>query len=662
MLCVPLGEPARVLVGARSAVDDAPNATGEVTFRRRDTRQQLGPTRAVEIQDGRGELAWIADGLEDDELACIVDFLVFIADEPVCQGAFRVFRRELTVVAKDGEGSPIEGARCRMVLTPHGDAALQYDMPDPRTLEIESNADGEVVFPLVPGEIALEWLSPYEEVQWPVDRGPEREVVLRRVEFVARFSGPMEGEHVAWVNEVPDPEDPLLGPVLRLEISGVEPDDDGVAKGAGADVYVRVKRDAGSERLDAEGPRVGTRPLTAGAHALSRVRLDDHSRAEFELHLGHGGGDTFTISIGSTPQCQDAEMNVTTWRRLYVTLYFAYEPDGAEVDAMQQHVVEAFEPSNIEVCFEDHVVDALDDTVVVVSRDHLTRMGLSTGPLENFSVYMKDYDEQAPNKRVDKLELELPEPVQDGRARINVVVVNGNLLRHNRKVELKWRGRSSGWRPFPVAKHEGFWVPFFFDDDPDAPASTSLAPAARDHGRMEAYISGFYEPQRLTAEDVEIDTAKKKFRITCALDRVETRTRVEATLHFYWLDPLGGSSTGSRIALTWGSTATPASVGHALVHEIGHSLHQAAVGLRNFPGVVTAHPNTYKGKQHRGPHCSTGLSAKDKASDDYQKLTMKGRHAACVMWGGVSPRFDYDKAKHFCPHCTRFLEAAKVSL
>jgi hypothetical protein len=452
-------------------------------------------------------------------------------------------------------------------------------------------------------------------------------------------------------------------------VRGHVPDDDTTDAGSLQPVFVKVTRaDTGSARVGDDSPALNHRPLTPGAALTMQVPLGHDHRGRFDVTLGVGGDDVVTIAIGSTPDCLDAEIEVTTRRRVLVHPMFTWKPDQAEVGQMQQRVLDAFADSGVELEFQPVTELQQGDvpSFCFTTGDHVRAMGYRTR-LDEYTAHQADFDEANPMAVIDRPENVLTQRVPaDGRSHLLFVVANAIVWKVKRKVTLSFRGKSSGWKKFPVAKHEGKWVPRFFDDADDAdPRGTFLQ---RPSGALGDWEAGRKEqPAGLGTfglDEVEVDEAKGKYRITLDDDAIGTFTPVRVEFAFYYLSGLGGSSTGPRVSLVWGGSDTPVKVGHALAHEIGHSLHQTVVTLdgRRHPGLTTAHPYAHTHKHYVGSHCSAGISPSQRAQDDYGKLTLKGIHGTCVMWGGVGPKFDFAKAPRFCPDCLRFLRATGVRL
>lgn len=96
-----------------------------------------------------------------------------------------------------------------------------------------------------------------------------------------------------------------------------------------------------------------------------------------------------------------------------------------------------------------------------------------------------------------------------------------------------------------------------------------------------------------------------------------------------------------------------------VVHELGHKLHLASDGSGNLPDKQAHHYPTFSTPAdavdaatmgHRGPHCSTGVSATD-------KIWSKAAHraASCTMWGQLKSSTQY------CPECLTSIRKVDLS-
>jgi len=101
---------------------------------------------------------------------------------------------------------------------------------------------------------------------------------------------------------------------------------------AGVTVFVKVKFGPDPGKSKRDSPKT---ELRAGANASDIVAVTDGKEytakvdlaaaggvGEFEVELGLAGGDNCVVSIGSTPACADADVEIANWRRLYYELKF----------------------------------------------------------------------------------------------------------------------------------------------------------------------------------------------------------------------------------------------------------------------------------------------------------------------------------------------------
>lgn len=658
MKSVALDRRATVKVTAERKHDPEPTVPAIIRFRRKDDRARIGGDASITLTAGKGELKWVAAGLKDGELECEVTWEVLVEDEIHEAGELRVYRPEIEVVAKDTDGEPIEDARLRIRLSVRPDAALQYGLSGTRrVVRKDTDAEGKLKLNYLPStDVKLTWQPPWEIVAWPRGEGATREATLRRSPFVLAAVTPAEGALQQWVNAVANPAHRDLGTVLTLDVRGHAPGDPATDAGAEQTYYVKLERALdGSRRTTDDAPSHKGKVVVPGATTVQSSPLAGDHTGSFEIDLGAGGGDTFTVRAGSSVECSDLSWTVETWRRLHVHLLpatAAMQILPGDLAAMKTRVETALRDGYIEVVWHGPTPLQGNAGCLTVPQATITRIGLPWNTLPNYCVHQVDA------RSTTKLELRddvAAAVVNDQEPRIYVVLCHLLVWRELKEPTISFRGRDSGWKDFPVARHEGRWVPVLFD------GSAPLVPRLHGVASYEA-VKGvaILASGSIPAPDFAIDEPRKRYRVRVNDPDIGTFTRVNVTFKFAYPHTIGGSSSGNRIALVWMPGDAPAKVGHALAHEIGHSLEQAATGAPSatYPGLGEGHPFAHTQRNFEGSHCYFGLPGKYHDHPNFAKLTLQRKHGSCVMWGGVAPGFDFARTARFCRHCLEYLRAA----
>jgi|GEM_PF-2236286 len=640
MKSVPLGETAQLVFTARGRNDDRPNTQCVLKIERKDDRRVIERGIDISVDEGRAVHRWKGAGLDDDELQFEARCEVWHEDQVVSEDEVRVFRRTLEVTAIDEDGQPIEGARCRLKQTLHQDVAAQWKLDPRRTVEAETDAQGIAKLEFLPGneDFELSWRAPHELVKWSPNNGWKREATLRNTGFRATLSHPATGDSTAWVNEPEDHEDDdpyaLFGPKVELQFEG-KLNDDSIA--ADEYVYCRVSRNVGSERLDHDGPKFGKTPLPSRASLLHRIKLDADGKGKVPLHLGHGGGDVFTIEVGSTRACEDDRATITTRRHLHVELTFGTRPPD-DIAALTKHVQTSLADAFIDVDIDPARYEKDSNKLSVVTQAEWQSLGLPPNDLPELSLVEEGHG--GPSTKVKA----------DGRARLAPLVFNVLYERKTKNHSVRWSGNNSRWIKFPVSLREGNWIAF--------PPTMPVEERATYRTMKAVRIEGHAMP--VSKADWEEDAERKRFRFTLSPEVHGKRAISKAAFKLHYISPVGGSVGTRNIVLAWGPKTTLPQLGHALVHEIGH-VYGVADPTKAPPGPKMNYQYAYTRHGHNGEHCRYRLPKKHYDAPNYGDLLDKKKvHGHCVMWGGVGPKFNYARAARFCPDCLRHLRAAKI--
>ncbi len=220
------------------------------------------------------------------------------------------------VIVKDQEGTPLE------------DAEVEVDR-EPLYLTTQAGQTSKT--DLMAGKYAINGTrAGYRSTAVTEDLASNatRQVtlVLERIK-VALVYPPPGSTTKQFVNLPHDKNEPNHGQ-LKVEMRVI----DGKA---GDEIYLKLEYD----KTKIHSRHTPKREVVGGA-ALSwcpqggdvRTLKKDNEVITVPVNLGICGGDTFTIRIGSTPECDEQECTVVVWRRLY---YEIWEPEKSISDFAQ---------------------------------------------------------------------------------------------------------------------------------------------------------------------------------------------------------------------------------------------------------------------------------------------------------------------------------------
>ena len=303
-------------------------------------------------------VVWEAKGLGPDDGAMPIHYVVEVPgyDKPYQrdEGELVLWPRSIHVVAHDADAA--DGA------APLGAAFAVSLLGEVKEFHFEEgDGQGVDVGLWEYGTPEVTWLGPFELVEW-VTRGPRKfEARVRRPVYKAVFLSAPEGnapkpddgcwKRKQYVN-VSAPATPDHGSRIRLSVGADR------AIPGGTEVWLRATfdgpggkpsarrepqpclvdadtedqaRDVSMLDADLPAPSAPARRLTVFTKrgVLQPAESGDGVAATFDLELGQAGGDVCTVAIGSTPECADAKLEITNWRRIGYHVFF---PDSSLSD------------------------------------------------------------------------------------------------------------------------------------------------------------------------------------------------------------------------------------------------------------------------------------------------------------------------------------------
>ena len=276
------------------------------------------------VEGSKATLEWESKGLDETkEMSCTV-YCKLEAGKAKAQleDEIIVFQPTLKVKALDAEntGNPLPHALCSLEVEADprwGDRTSPWWGRRARTLQ--AGIDGTVEFDnLPPGQITLDWHSPFSLKKWTQSKGSEREAQVKRT-VVARLSYPAHGTalHRQFVNLTPNGRDLERGPEFVVRVGA---DANFSAARAGDKIYLKATyHEDNSDRNNPHAKLEGQDTKKGKTITLDKKIRNAGGVVDFRFHLGIAGGDRVTLALGGTKTCSDLEFTVETWRKLKIT-------------------------------------------------------------------------------------------------------------------------------------------------------------------------------------------------------------------------------------------------------------------------------------------------------------------------------------------------------
>lgn len=587
------------------------------------------------VTDGRARTDWVAEGPgpDDPEQAWRLLYTVRAAGLETKAKTLVVFCDWVEVASEDEDGNPLPDAAFRVTC---GGATRERNTGSEAKWREEH---------LPRGEPRIEWLAPFELVEWLDADGPKRRAKLKKV-LPAVLVWPPAGEHEQLVNLEPDPDAPERGSRITVKVKL----EDGKAGDA---VYAKLSYpDDDSARSEPapgiEGGLEADWCPEGGVEAeMAADDGQDGCAATFELELGLAGGDRVTVAVGGTEACADEEVTITNWRQLSYQLTRgpdAAPPDLGAAEAALADVFVRYERAGEVVVDPDAAppgafVPAADlgrgDGRLLVVGDHDRgwlegRFAPERSPVQAHLILADAcYDGGSPAHeqtledlaRSPELELELQDP--DVYDVFSVSLADGQS---SVRPGSRWGSGAPAGHPDAGAAGEltGGAVVWGGPGAPDRLRVVLPPEAAAIVGAGEAPEGG----------DPRDPAVRHPVRVTLVLHVAR--------------GPFLGEASGLRHVVA--RAPTDARLSELVCHALGH-----AVGLlsRTPPGLSPAdHGRDYAGKGHGpGDHCADGLSEAAVAEPELEP----GR-GTCVMYG-ARPLDATPPTGRFCARCRPFFRA-----
>lgn len=646
----------------------------EFIFTRASDGERVDKVKGSVDDKKMGTGTWKAKGIKDDEVSARINWEAKAGDlQALGRGELVVYHDTITVVTKNEDGEPVEKAMVEVKVKP--DPA--YTAKAMRTGSVRrTDGEGKIVFDdLPPGEVTVAIRTPYKLLEWVQDTGIEREAKVEK-KYSAKLVWPdasaLNGDdhHKQYINMAVSPSHPEQGSLMKIKVK-VDPDTAPGGGTVGDKLYVKVKYgDNNSERNDNPKPMFGTNEggKGKGPFVVEKALTSDGQTVEFDLELGAAGGDEVEISVGADEACTDGDVKVVSWRKIWIkpAIVQGFPLPNNQVDPdLQDKINSTLLPTFIETEFES-ALTVQSSHAVVVDQQRARAMNLANHAQAPF-VWFSDGNPE--KEHVNAV-------VSDNPLRLYWFLGHVFYSVTSESFKIEFKGRTSGWQ---TSKESNNFLPVtptggaVLKNWREASAGTRHKITGHVSGKCDAQPSHWAKNDgrfvamdgEITINELEFHPSQSKFRVVLPNNLgIGRREKIVARVKLKTFGSFAGSSTNNWVAGAYkvGSERSKLSTLYTILHELGHSLGQAAAGNRVYPGLPDEeHPHQYNGKGHQGSHCNKGLSTSDAKKDNYSPLVAKGTHGTCIMFGGIGPKTKLSKCMKFCDVCEPYVKAVKFT-
>ena len=570
----------------------------------------------------------------------------------------QVWAKEVEVLAKTKDDKPYAGALVRLQQTSEKNPAESANVLR------KTDPGGKVVWRLAfPGAVRASFEPPYFLIdkKWTKGGPLDWEAKVEKLVPVKLQWPPPGATHKQWVNLDVDIAHPEFGPTLKVKVVAGK---DG-ALDAGSKIF--LKAEFGATNSDRT-------PMTGGKKKGEKLELekdpDPTGGAEFEVPIGFAGGDSITVSVGSTKECKDSSVTVQTWRKLFYELMAPecmkprlVEADGKwDLNATTRQwsrerleaVFVSYELKASHVFGDDKVTNWLHEGAylgkpagtyyVLGSPAGYNADPVPFGAAENRTLFVRCSDIVADANPAADIELQVDAAVKS---------YNGPEIY---KVD-------PGTGDPSVSN-----VTWTADLDPVAmPAHPGVSGGAAKTGALPVGAI-----QLVTKTSFKVVLSGEAATLVGALGAAKCPIKVK----WKWktADPYNGSASGGRQLMNVGRPLKP--VACTICHELGHSMGMTVLEkatdnthvAKDQPSIFQRKPpegleypppvpagDTYDGHSHTGSHCAASLTVVQKGLASYG-----GLGGTCIMFGegGDDPEPSRDS---YCDSCKKYLKARNLS-
>jgi hypothetical protein len=655
---------------------DGKHADGApVTFTIKRTGGDEVDTVDGKIEKGRAKATWTASGptADGDERVWRCFYEASVDDVTATSDEFDVYLPTLEVASKDEDGGDLPDMAFKVYI---GKKVWRGNTGSTSSYTVQN-------LPPAPSEdIEVKWSAPARLVEWSEDTAGKKTAKLKK-SFKAQLLFPKAGTHKQYVNLDKDKAHPEQGSKLTLRI-GVHPDD-GPSR-AGDVFYVKVvypsddelsKRKTPGRALAGAKEQDWSSPDKGATYTLKA----DGGEAKLELELGLAGGDKVTVHVGGTDACEDEQVEVTNWRKLYYVLL----QNKSSVLPSFQRTADKLAECFVEYEQQDKVEFTKADTPDTMAGSWVDAAefggAAGTDQLVIGSHNSKWFREKFAKLTIPKetlrrcIDLVICDRQYDGNDYKNRVYKDSKVTK---LTAAQQKTQRLAGHVFPQniqdGKHplvRGTW--------------RSLAPAGKTghgaHGQLTEAMVSVDRSQDPRALFIDLSAAAKGDPASLVGDGSDDDHHpIEVSFTYVYVKgPYLGESDGQHqlIVLTPGADC----FNDTILHELGHSMAQA-VSKTNSPPKdlkLSDHDDAYDYHGHIGPHCAYNLNtnathvyddtntvvalpgdAKDEP--DYGRLCKadgKSAYGDCVMYGS-GPSDDPSPFIGFCEKCQPFVKAVAL--
>ncbi len=639
--------------------------------------QSLLETIDGQVKKGKATTTWAAVGPDEAgaERSHRVYYVVTVnSTEKTTSPELEVYHDWVEVTSKGEDDAAL--ADMRFVLTVKSGGfgkAIKGSTGSTGTFKVDN---------LPPGEVTVDWQSPARLVEWTEETATKRAAKLKKA-FRAALVWPKAGAHVQWVNHKAKPGQPDWGSKLKVRV-GVHTDDGPSKKGD--EVYIKLEYPPEGELSKRQEPKRGAKGAAATAWSkpmlgLTKKVAADGGEVEVEVELGLAGGDKVKIHVGGTEACDDEVVEVTNWRRIY---YQLTRPDSMTVHDM------ARTDERMKQCFVVYerfkeLTFTRDEAPAEVKGSWLlgSDLGLTDDRKDKLLLIAGDHNATWFRKKFD---------TSKGKLGIDLTLCD---LQFDAGETKKTRVTSK-IVPVMTAAEQDVML-----EDGKVAFPVSLT----DGGHP--FISGTWEalnpPKgkklkgKLTKDALQVDKTTRTVKVVLPKaskddpgnlvgDGTGGTYKVRCTIKLQAaFGPFNGWSDGAHLMVVLGTDAQV--FNDVVMHEVGHSMKQAASGDNKPPKGLTLadHAYIYEEHGHSGDHCNYGLDdagathvmrfkpdgavefvdlvgaaseqphygrVKKKVGTEYRSV-----FGTCVMYGGSGAGW---APTGYCEHCLPFVKAQSL--
>jgi hypothetical protein len=577
----------------------------------------------------------------------------------------QVWAKELTIVAQKPDGSALSDAVCH--IRQHAPKPPVPGRPGDQDVERKTGPDGKVVWRLVhPASVSVEWSPPYFllDKKWIKDKGIAWEAKVEKIVPV-KLASPRppdkEGKLPCkqFVNLPADAKDERLGPKVKVKV--VPAGADKLDKGR--KIFLKAEYDGGnSDRKNSAGE------VTKGKAKTDSKGADDKGGAEFEVEVGHAGGDKIIVSVGSTDECKDDKVVIETWRKLQYEL-IAPECMKARMSEREVAGTKGWDfPDKAYLWFTDRLGKGF------VEFERKASQIFGDDKVTNFLVDGSYIGKAGADAAAKFYVLGWPigfdtakDPVAFGAADSRTLLVrlcDVSVLSDRSKPSLDFTVRvtakvtkAAGPRLFAIDPGVGdnpilggaTWTA-----EPDATAFPHH-PGIGKHGTLSA---GALKPTKLG--ELTVDLTGVADAETLAGPPDATHCKIKVDLEYYDLAWINGAAGGGRQMINLNRPLKAAAC--TICHELGHNMGLTVFATGTYKceppyGITTPDPvpagDMYDAHKHIGTHCAYQVA--DKTGDDF-----RGRNGKCIMFGEGGDDEEPTRA-NFCPTCTTMIRGRNLT-